>query len=231
MKLKGVLLALWVTLCLSVAVVAEGRAYGAPPTGGATGSTCSYTGTADVGSGGALVGSVSLTDCVPAEGADLLAVPLRLVFEDETETEIGSGTLVLCFFDAAATTACDFSTTTDTFASGSWGTVSVPSGTELAYFTADGALLVCAEGESVLDDCVDGPSYVTAEFTMTGPYASGGGGGAGPFGDGAELFDMATDVSTFGFTVLLPGVLIAMAAGAALRLIFKAVRRVTASVG
>lgn len=48
--------------------------------------------------------------------------------------------------------------------------------------------------------------------------------------DGA-IADFAGDVAAFALTIVLPAVLIAMAAGAALRLIFKSVRRVTSSVG
>lgn len=60
-------------------------------------------------------------------------------------------------------------------------------------------------------------------FAAPGDYISGD-------PSGGAIADFATDVATFALTVVLPAVLIALAAGAALRLIFKAVRRVTASV-
>lgn len=64
----------------------------------------------------------------------------------------------------------------------------------------------------------------TQAFAAPGDYISG------DPSDGAIL-DFATDVATFALTVVLPAVLVAMAAGAALRLIFRAVRRVTGAVG
>lgn len=233
---KRLALLAWFCACMSFAAVAEGRAYATPPAGVLTNDAgCEVTVDGfSVDDEDAVYVEMNLTaDCQPVEEADMIAIAVGL-YSDTDAIEYG-----VCFF--AGTSNCD-----RTEGSGD-GAILLGSRTALeALFDDPGPWYVhvgipCVVAGEASADAVeaftDGVAACNSslephiEFESLAEFRSViGFSDPSPFGDTSAVGDVAIDVANFVMGVLLPALLIAAAAGAILRLIFKAVRRVVSSV-